>query len=169
KMGGNISFESVVDQGTTFKIAFPLMRYEFESAAANSTPSNDNKSQQNVVAITKRLILIVDDVTLNLAVLGATLKKLGMEVVTANSGNEALKILQKRFDIQLIFTDIWMPGLSGVDFAAAVKKLPEYQNIPIFALTADSEAVNTFDTSNFVKILVKPLNMDMIRKVLESL
>ena len=168
KMGGDISFVSVLKQGTTFKIIFPMMRYNFESDEAADS-AKKNQAAANMVSLPKRLILIVDDVPLNLAVLGATLKKLGMDVVIANSGNEGLKILQQRSDIQVIFTDIWMPGLSGVEFAAAVKDLPQYKNTPIFALTADSEATTTFNTINFVKILVKPLNMDMLRKILGSL
>ena len=90
-------------------------------------------------------ILAVDDHLPNLMVLEALLNDLGVEVTNANSGLEAIEIINARHDAQhkafdLVFMDIQMPRMSGLEATQAIRLLEnEWKNtksLPIIALTA---------------------------------
>ena len=77
------------------------------------------------------------------------------EIVTATSGEEALRILNDRDDIEGVFLDIQMPGLSGVDL---VKVLNNFKEPPAVAFVTafDDYAVDAFNL-NVCDYLVKPV------------
>lgn len=78
-------------------------------------------------------ILVVDDEKNYLVVLQALLGPEGYEVLTAGSGGEALDILREA-EVDLVLTDMKMPGMSGMDFLAAAKE--KYPDMPVIMLTA---------------------------------
>lgn len=82
-------------------------------------------------------VLLVDDSPTNLRVTGAMLKRLGCEVVTAESGEEALEIAGKEPAFGLILLDYQMPGLSGADTARALNERLGAEAPPLIALTGD--------------------------------
>ena len=113
-------------------------------------------------------VLLLDDVPMNLKVLSSMLKKLNAETYTANSGEEALRCLtEQKFD--LILTDMWMPGMNGQEFAAEVRKLPLNRETILYAVTADTEANDNFNLQLFDGILHKPLVIDKLKAILESI
>lgn len=80
-------------------------------------------------------ILVVDDVTDNLILISLALQNNGYRVLTAKSGEEAIKIAQiARPD--LILMDIAMPGVDGLTATRRLRKHPELQHLPVIALTA---------------------------------
>jgi len=80
-------------------------------------------------------ILIVDDLKTNILALSMILKKVDAEIVTAQSGNEALtKVLEH--DISLILLDVNMPEMDGFEVAAFLKEDEETKHIPIIFVTA---------------------------------
>jgi two-component system cell cycle response regulator DivK len=80
-------------------------------------------------------ILVVDDVTDNLILISLALQNKGYRVLTAKSGEEAIKIATlARPD--LILMDIAMPGVDGLAATRRIRKVPELQRIPVIALTA---------------------------------
>ena len=80
-------------------------------------------------------ILLVDDRPENLTALGAVLEPLGHTLLTAGSGEEALKQLLVH-DVALILLDVQMPGMDGFETAARIKERERTQDIPIIFLTA---------------------------------
>jgi len=80
-------------------------------------------------------VLAVDDQPANLVALEAVL---GSEcnVQAAGSGAEAIFILQKRQDIDIVLMDLQMPNMDGFEAASRIKKLDGYQDIPIVFITA---------------------------------
>lgn len=60
----------------------------------------------------------------------------GLEVFTANSGFEALKVLPKH-QFSLIITDINMPDINGLELINFVKKNPHYRQTPLFVVTTE--------------------------------
>lgn len=70
-----------------------------------------------------RVVLVVDDEPLVLEVTEAMLKDLGCEVVTANGANEALEKLSNDMRIEILITDINMPGMDGCELAAAAVRM----------------------------------------------
>ena len=80
-------------------------------------------------------ILIIDDTPTNLDVLSETLSSEGYEVAIANSGQRALKQLERRLP-DLILLDITMPQMDGFEVCEKIKANPTTCNIPILFMTA---------------------------------
>ncbi|MGM0500919.1 MAG: response regulator [Bacillota bacterium] len=85
--------------------------------------------------IADSLILIVDDTTQNLQVLGSMLKKEGYKVAAITSGEGALDFVTKRMP-DLILLDIMMPGLSGYQVCEKLYTWEEYKRIPVIFISA---------------------------------
>jgi CheY-like chemotaxis protein len=77
----------------------------------------------------------VDDKRANLLALEAVLGG-DYQVVFASSGEEAISLVEKRGDIDLILMDVQMPDLDGFETAARIKQMKERQDIPIIFVTA---------------------------------
>jgi len=86
-------------------------------------------------------ILVVDDSQSVRAVIGTTLKMGGYNVITAEDGKEAFELLKDgaETEINLIISDINMPGMDGVTLIKEIKKLPGHVSTPICVLTTESE------------------------------
>lgn len=80
-------------------------------------------------------ILIVDDVQENLLALEKVLRRLDVAIVTAESGNEALKATLHH-DFSLILLDVMMPDMNGYEVAELIKENEKTANIPIIFITA---------------------------------
>src|ERR1700743_2710032 len=75
-------------------------------------------------------ILLVDDHKENLAALNAVLEPLGERLVTADSGEQALRALLRE-DIAVILLDVRMAGLDGLETARIIRARPRTRHIPI--------------------------------------
>jgi PAS domain S-box-containing protein len=84
-------------------------------------------------------VLLVDDRPQNLLALEAILAPLGQELVSAGSGEDALRILLTRDDFAVILLDVQMPNLDGFETAELIKDRDRTRNIPIIFLTAISK------------------------------
>jgi two-component system, chemotaxis family, chemotaxis protein CheY len=85
-------------------------------------------------------VLIVEDSKATRELLAATLSALtGVEVVTAVSGFDALKVLP-RHRFALIITDVNMPDINGLELINFVKKNPQYKDTPLFVVTTEGRA-----------------------------
>ena len=82
-------------------------------------------------------ILLVDDRPENLLALEAALEPLDQDLVKANSGEEALRLLLRQ-DFAVILLDVQMPGMDGFDTAIQIKEREKTKDIPIIFLTAIS-------------------------------
>jgi len=80
-------------------------------------------------------ILVVDDVPVNLKLVGAVLRREGYAVQTAADGEEALEILRTSHP-DLILADIQMPVIDGFELTRRVKQDERLRDIPVVALTA---------------------------------
>ena len=84
---------------------------------------------------TPKRILIVDDTKDILLVVARRLKSWGYEALTADSGEEGLKIIQEQKP-DLVLLDIMMPKMKGRDVCSLMKANPETARIPVIFLTA---------------------------------
>lgn len=87
------------------------------------------------------LILIVDDLPENLAVLGNILRDEGYQIAVANCGPQAIKIASSR-NPDLILLDIAMPDMDGLTTSCHIKENPETADIPVIFLTARTDSVD---------------------------
>jgi HAMP domain-containing protein/CheY-like chemotaxis protein len=81
-------------------------------------------------------VLIVDDDVRNVFALTSALEAHGMEVAFAENGREGIEALRQARDFDLVLMDVMMPELDGYETTQAIRLLPEFQKLPIIALTA---------------------------------
>ncbi|HRK60694.1 MAG TPA: response regulator, partial [Candidatus Kapabacteria bacterium] len=89
-------------------------------------------------SIKKKLVLVVDDVEQNVAVVSQILRSHGYGVMAAFNGETALRMLEKRIP-DLILLDIMMPVMDGFEVCAKIKENENLKNIPIIFLSALSD------------------------------
>ena len=85
-----------------------------------------------------KTILVVDDSASIRQVVGIALKGAGYEVIEASDGNDALTKLDGR-KINLVISDVNMPGMDGISLLKAIKTLPAYKFTPVMMLTTESQ------------------------------
>lgn len=95
------------------------------------------------MAETKPLILCVDDEAIPLALRKSVLETNGYRVITASSGTEALAILERQ-PVDLVLTDLLMPGLSGMDLARETKQRHPHLPIVLYSGVNEVPADATF-------------------------
>ena len=86
-----------------------------------------------------KTIMLVDDSGTILLSISNILTKAGYAVEKASNANEGLKKFSGGAKIDLLITDLNMPGMNGIDFIKEVRKLPNYKFMPILFLTTESQ------------------------------
>ena len=153
-MGGNISVNSRLDEGSVFTLLIPV--------EIISTPDKlMTKTSKQAVSIPENLfsgtVLLAEDHSENRRLIARLLTKLGLTVYTAVDGLQAIDLVLKH-NPDIILLDIQMPRMDGIQ---AYKTLREQgYNQPILALTANamSHEVEQYLTLGFNGHLCKPLN-----------
>src|SRR5207249_5674741 len=110
-------------------------------------------------------VLVVDDHLANLLAIEGLLEPLGVRIVRASSGEEALKRLLTE-DFALILMDVQMPGIDGIEAATMIKERERTSHIPIIFLTAISkDAAHVFRgyEEGAVDYLFKPFEPQILR------
>jgi hypothetical protein len=113
-------------------------------------------------------VLIVDDDVRNIFALTSALESHDMEVVHAENGKDALKLLYENADIDVVLMDIMMPEMDGYETTAAIRQIEGFENLPIIALTAkamkaDREKCIQAGASDYIS---KPLDVDQLLSLL---
>ncbi|MDY0124494.1 response regulator [Sulfurimonas sp.] len=113
-------------------------------------------------------VLIAEDNIINQKVIMGLLSTSGIDITIANDGQEALNILENDRDFAVIFMDAHMPVVDGFQATRIIRKNPNYEHIPIVALSGDTAAD---DVRNMLNVgmeahLEKPLKMDALYDIL---
>src|SRR5262249_46801769 len=107
----------------------------------------------------KPRVLIVDDVTKNLQVVGTMLRNAGFEIMPTTSGAQALERVHAKLP-DLILLDLMMPEMDGIEVCRRLKADPTSEPIPVIFLTASNEMehlVQGFEVGA-VDYITKPFN-----------
>lgn len=115
-----------------------------------------------------RKILLVDDDVRNIFALTAALESHEMIVLYAENGKDAIEILQNNPDMEAVIMDIMLPEMDGYEATRVIRTMPEYENLPIIALTAkamkgDREKCLEAGASEYV---AKPVDTDQLLSLL---
>ena len=165
RMGGKIKIDSEVGVGSSFTIELPHVEYQTE-APANLGQQDEKRALPADLDLS---LLLVDDAELNLKVLAALCRKLGIrKIETASSGLEAMKKMNEA-SFDAVLTDVWMPNMNGNELAAEIRRNPAWCKLPVYALTADVEMRKKEDPAPFTGILLKPLRMENMADLLQKI
>ncbi|MFI6484796.1 HAMP domain-containing protein [Nonomuraea sp. NPDC050663] len=109
-------------------------------------------------------ILIVDDDIRNVFALTSVLEQQGATVVFAENGREGIEQLERNEDVALVLMDIMMPEMDGWATTSAIRRMPQFADLPIIALTAkvmrgDREKSIASGASDYVP---KPVDVDRL-------
>jgi two-component system chemotaxis response regulator CheY len=108
--------------------------------------------------MSKKILIVDDSLTARRLVVGH-LGGQTIEVIEAGDGKDGLNKLRDHPDVQLIFSDINMPWMSGLEMVAEIKKDPKLAKIPICMLTTEtgSDALTQAKDLGVNAFLVKPI------------
>lgn len=112
-------------------------------------------------------ILAIDDQAIILDLLTAMCQSLGYEIKTASTGQEGIRLAsESAFDV--VFTDLAMPGMSGLEVARKIKAL--HADIPIILLTGWEASVDSdrLVESGITEVLYKPFRIEQLTDVIKS-
>ncbi|HWR73097.1 MAG TPA: response regulator [Nitrospirota bacterium] len=122
--------EKALEAGFDEYVTKPIDTRKFIELVKNILPGENTTMK-------KQVILCVDDEPANLKLLENILVPRGYEVISAESGEDALKKIKTR-TIDLVLLDLMLPGKDGLQVSRKVKDNKKYRNIPIIMLTAHS-------------------------------
>ena len=119
-------------------------------------------SREDVV--TNKNVLIVDDDVRNLFALTTAFERYGINAITAESGQEAIKILAENNKIDIVLMDIMMPEMDGYETTQKIRREHKNNNLPIIAVTAkamkgDREKCIEAGASDYI---TKPVKIDQL-------
>ncbi len=115
-----------------------------------------------------RKVLVVDDDIRNIFAMTSLLERFNMRVVSAENGQEALRLLAEQRDIDVVLMDIMLPTMDGYATIRAIRELQGWKDLPIIAVTAkamkgDREKCIAAGASDY---LCKPVEMEQLRSTL---
>jgi CheY-like chemotaxis protein len=164
--GGNIACHSNSQEGTTFRIYFPILQSEGESVFM------DVKKKEAIIGGSEMILLVDDEETL-LDIGRNMLSRSGYKVVTAKNGERAIEIYAaEKDDIDLIILDINMPGMGGHKCLKNLLEIdPEAKIIIATGYPAAGKVKEALESSA-AEFIGKPFRLtemlEKVRRVLDS-
>ena len=157
--GGEIGVESEPGKGSRFTLFLPRVDAE---AVRDDTPP----SERAVRAAARRSVLLVEDNETVGSFAHNLLCELGQDVTWATGAEDALRILdQDDGQIDLVFTDVVMPGMNGIELAREVRR--RWPKLPV-VLTSGYSHILAEEGSHGFELLQKPYTVDGLMNVLGS-
>ena len=162
-MGGDISVESEVEQGSTFTVKLPARVIE-TSSAPGVVPAIVSKTITSPDGV--NLVLVIDDDPATRELMGRFLLKEGFQVVAAPNGELGLKLARELHPIAITL-DVMMSGMDGWSVLTALKADPKLSDIPVIMLTMVSDK-NMGYALGATDYLLKPIDRSRLLAILEK-
>lgn len=165
-LGGNLSHESHLGQGSCFRLQIPLALPVQIATPAVATRRVSGPALRQPEQCT---VLIVEDNAINQLVTRGMLLKLGYQVRTADNGAEALEVLRNEA-IDAVLLDCQMPVMDGFATCRALRNLPGCQLLPVLAITAHSHSGDRERclAAGMSDYLAKPVKFEQLRSLLHD-
>jgi PAS domain S-box-containing protein len=160
---GHAKIYSEVGQGTTIKIYLPRYRGETEAEIEAATLAEAPR------AVSGETVLVVEDEPVVRSLIVEVLGDLGYNTMEAADGTEGLKLLQSRRQIDLLVTDVGLPGLNGRQLADAARGTRP--NLKVLFITGYAE--NATLAAGFLEpgmqMITKPFAVDALAQKIRSI
>ena len=173
-LGGEIRVESREGEGSCFEVSLPL---EEAHVGTETAPSTADAAMSTLFPAYvpaalpegEHRVLVVEDNEINQLTFEALFEDLGLSIDLAASGEEGVeKAVASRPD--LIFMDVHMPSMSGLEAARRIRAHPKVGDVPIVGLSADAfvERRQEALAVGMNDYLTKPVDMIELRRVLDQ-
>jgi PAS domain S-box-containing protein len=160
---GHLKIDSEVDKGTTIKIYLPRHRGEVEEEVPADLISDVPRAEAG------ETVLVVEDEPVIRDLIVEVLQDLGYRALEAPDGLSGLRILQSRKRIDLLVTDVGLPGLNGRQLAdQAREKRPDLKVLFITGYAANATAANGFLEPG-MEIITKPFAIEALATRIRSM
>jgi PAS domain S-box-containing protein len=167
-MGGNISVESALHAGSTF-------RFELSFPKAEAPSEVQRKPDVYTLDLSSKRILLAEDVEINRIILRELLADTGLSIEEATDGQYALDMFKVSpagyYD--LIFMDIQMPAMDGYEATRKIRSLdrPDAKTVPIIAMTANAyrEDINKALGIGMNGHISKPIDLQVVLRTLADI
>lgn len=169
-MGGNIEVDSTPGAGTAITVSMMLPRATDQQIKSMSDKVTEDDYLKNESLSGK--VLLVEDNEINTEIALRLLANMGLEVVTAVNGEEAVKAFgeSEEEEFSAILMDIQMPVMDGYTAAERIRKLPrrDAATTPIIAMTADAfaQSVERSQQAGMNDYVTKPIDVKDLRQKL---
>ncbi|GEJ59144.1 HAMP domain-containing protein [Anaeromyxobacter diazotrophicus] len=171
-LGGTIEVESAAGQGSLFTVLLPERYAGAEPAREVRAAAVEEEAELPPlpvgVDLAGKKILLADDDMRNLFAINTVLERARLEVVHAQNGREALSMLERHPDVDLVLMDTMMPEMDGLTAMKLIRGMPRYAQLPIVSLTAkamkgDRESAIAAGASDYV---AKPVDPERLLSVI---
>lgn len=171
-MNSHLDLKSELGQGSEFS-------FVLEVSYSDEIPDSHKPTQKlvtsephnNVISTDNKLVYIVEDNKINMLLAKTLVKQIlpNAEIIELQNGKEALEKTES-LRPDLILMDIQMPIMNGYESTAAIRKLPDSEQIPIIALTAgtvlgEKEKCIEFGMNDYIP---KPIDKEMLEKIIRE-
>jgi len=163
-MGGEITCESRLGEGSIFRLTLPFSLPESESAGVEEAPDT-----AVLEALRGMRVLVAEDNMINQMIVEEILSSAGIEVTLADNGIRALEALKEgSFDVVLM--DIQMPEMDGLTATAQIRADHRYDNLPVLAMTANAAAEHQAESMSvgMNDHLTKPIDVNQLYNALKK-
>lgn len=170
-MGGTIEVHSVLGEGSTFVVTLPR-RIESQESIATLEEASGRKAVQSkvdfdVTGLLEQKVLVVEDTPINQKLMLKFYNKLGLPPpLIAEDGLQALKMIAEHKP-DLIFMDLLMPNLGGIETTIKIREDFPYDPI-IIGLSANVESEKECLEAGMNDFLPKPLQRKALKQVLDN-
>ncbi|MDE7326664.1 MAG: response regulator [Lachnospiraceae bacterium] len=172
-MGSALEVQSEYGKGSDF--FFRVEQKVMDARPIGKINPYELHSEAEAAAVTftapEAEVLVVDDNRMNLDVFRALLKKTRVRVMTASSGKECLRLVQKQ-EFDIIFLDHMMPEMDGVETLRQLRALADNlsKDAPVIALTANAVAgaKEEYIAQGFANYLSKPVQGSTLEKMVRD-
>jgi len=150
---GYIRVDSQPGQGTTVRVLFPVK-------AATESPKKVQAQTAETLARGTGQILLVEDETPVREMVRQMLARLGYSVISASGGSEAVRLYRdNRTDIDLVLSDMSMPGLNGVELMRKLREIDDTVKVVLSSGYSTEDLQHRFPLEGFAGFLQKPFRM----------
>ncbi len=158
------------DGGVTLIVDVAAIMQMAKTVKSSVTVEHGASSSREKTQPSDYKVMIIDDSKTDRKIMNMALKPLGITLVEATDGVEALNILKSgeyHFDALLI--DIEMPRMDGYTLASEIKKYNKYKNLPLIAVTSRSGKADRMRgvESGMVEYITKPYSPDYLQNVVK--
>jgi len=154
--GGFVFVDSIVGQGTSFRILLP--RWKGDAQRADDRPAEPRRADTTGAGT----VMLVEDEDAVRLFSARALRNKGYKVIEAKSGEKALELLEKNLGIDVLVTDVVMPQMDGTELIKRVReRIPDMRVICISGY-AEETFRKRLDSATDVHFLPKPFTLEQL-------